>query len=414
MAVELEPVALEPSSRREHRRVRSLLPEPGSKVSQRPRWRRFGALAAAVLMAVVAVGRLTGAGPAGTLHPEKPEGPLSFAESGGSISAAPPSLKPLSPGWRLVRRAPITSRHWALSTWTGRELLIWGGTSNEALADGAAYQPDTDQWRDLPPSPLGPREGASSAWTGREWIIWGGFGAERYLGDGAAYDPATGSWRLLPPAPIAARSGALAVWTGREVLIWGGSGPDGAAFDPETNRWRRLPRGGPTDVVGGAVWTGREMVAWEYTGPVALNPVTNRWRRLPLPPFSPWITRTFVWTGFEVLAVGGSSPTGPVSDGAAYDPVANRWRTLAPTPDPVDVSDATATWTGRLLVVARGPSRVQVYDPAEDAWNEMPGLSEGPRVGSVAAWTGTEMVFWGGYGVLGTAPALEEGVAWRP
>jgi hypothetical protein len=121
-----------------------------------------------------------------------------------------------------------------------------------------------------------------------------------------------------------------------------------------------------------------------------------------------------VWTGTEVLAVGGSSSNGPVLGGAAYDPAANRWRSVSAPPDPVDVSDATATWTGRLLVVARGPSRVQVYDPAGDKWSVMPGLSEGPRVGSVAVWTGVEMVFWGGFGVLGTAGALEEGVAWRP
>lgn len=236
-------------------------------------------------------------------------------------------------------------------------------------------------------------------------------------GEGAAYEPGGGSWRVLPPAPITPRAGTVGVWTGREVIIWGegGRGPaDGAAYDPARESWRTLPRGGPVDEVGGGVWTGREMVVWGFGGFAAFNPHTNRWRVLPRAPFSPWFTNTAVWTGTDLLFVGGSDEPGRVPSGAAYDAAGDRWRTLTAAPDPVDISDATATWTGRLLVVARGPSRVQVYDPADDSWDVMPGLSEGPRVGSVAVWTGDEMVFWGGYGVLGTAAVLEEGVAWRP
>ncbi len=398
----------------ELRRESPPVPRPAGKLPQRRRRRRFGALAAAVVVTVAGIGRLTGAGPAGMLHPGEAEIPVS-AEDGGWTPGAPPSFKPLSIGWRLVRRAPIASRHGAISNWTGTDLLVWGGvTGAQALTDGASYHPDTDDWRLLPASPFGAREGAAGAWSGREWIVWGGVVAGDHIDDGAAYNPDTGNWRVLPPAPFPS-AGAQAVWTGSEMLVWGGSaGPAGAVYDPERNRWRRLPSGGPDDGFGAVVWTGRELVVWDYLHPAALDPATNHWRRLPQPPINPWFTRTAVWTGTEVVAVGGTDGNGPVAGGAAYDPEANRWRTLAPAPDPIDVSEATATWTGRLMVVARGPSRVQTYDPARDTWRVLPGLSAGPRIGAVAAWTGDEMVFWGGYGVLGTPPVLEEGVAWRP
>jgi hypothetical protein len=371
-------------------------------------------VAAAVAAAVTAGGWVTGVGPAGVLHPEKAALPVSTEI--GLTPALPAALRPLGQGWRLVRNAPIASRHEALSAWTGDRLLIWGGTSKgRPLVDGAAYYPDTDQWRLLPPAPLAAGEGGlASVWTGREWLIWGGHLLGDVPGEGAAYNPETDAWRPLRPAPIRG-AGAQAVWTGREMLVWGGTaGAVGAAYDPATDRWRRLAQGGPEDIAGTAVWTGRELVVWGFTRSAAYDPATDRWRRLPPPPVTPWITRNVVWTGTEIIAVGGSTEAGPSADAAAYDPATDRWRRLASAPDPVDVSDGGATWTGALLVVARGPSRLQVYDPARDIWAEVPGLLDGPRAGSIAAWTGDEVVFWGGYGVLGTPIALEEGVAWRP
>jgi len=59
--------------------------------------------------------------------------------------------------------------------WTGRELLIWGGTTgtfNTYLADGAAYAPESDSWRPLPT--WTGRFVASDHWTDREMVIWGG------------------------------------------------------------------------------------------------------------------------------------------------------------------------------------------------------------------------------------------------
>jgi N-acetylneuraminic acid mutarotase len=137
---------------------------------------------------------------------------------------------PTMDSWTSLSRVDAPSARGAAATaWTGRRLLIWGGTPGLGwgLSTGASYDPATDTWHPLS------ADGAPSSrwtpfavWTGRELIVWGGGTAtgERRpvaLDDGAAYDPATDTWRTLPPAPILGRRWGVAVWTGEEMLVWG-------------------------------------------------------------------------------------------------------------------------------------------------------------------------------------------------
>jgi hypothetical protein len=95
------------------------------------------------------------------------------------------------------------------------------------------------QSQPMPASPLSGRWRPYSAWTGTELLVIGGNTEEGALTDAAAYNPATRTWRSLPSMP-ARRAGATAVWTGNELLIWGGNAAaeprgqlaDGAAFRP--------------------------------------------------------------------------------------------------------------------------------------------------------------------------------------
>lgn len=170
--------------------------------------------------------------------------------------------------------------------------------------------------------------------------------------DGAAYDPATDSWRELPTAPISGRAGAAAVWAGDRLVVWGGfSSPDEAFAD-------------------GA----------EYL------PDQDAWVELPPAPISGRGDATAVWTGGEVLIVGGAERAGrpgQVSglrrDGAAYDPVAGRWRVLPPIRDGVWQSRDrglgairerfAGTWAGdQLFLWGRD---VAVYDPGGDTWDRV-------------------------------------------
>jgi hypothetical protein len=263
-------------------------------------------------------------------------------------------------------------------------------------------------WQALPPLPPGRlerRDDAALVWTGQELVVWGGVSVRdrqaRTLADGAAYDPRTGRWTLLPPAPESQwleGDNGLAVWTGREVLVWGGvtiADPvrapnlgrpaDGVAYDPARRTWRRLP-----------------------AQPAQLSRSSDKWA---------------VWTGHELL-VGDvqEAGTGGATVAAAYDPAADRWRRLPPSPRLTvgggHLRARTAMWAGSRLLVwnlwsgsARAlgdetdasnrldtePDGIDLwaYDPAADRWTVLPVPPVQLRravADSSMAWTGREVV----------------------
>jgi N-acetylneuraminic acid mutarotase len=148
---------------------------------------------------------------------------------------------PAADRWRPIAASPIAGRDDAAAVWSGRELLVWGGTTltGPFFADGAAYNPANDRWRTLPRAPLTPRGSVGAVWSGRELLIWGGIGLpgadasplDRVIerrtilapeDDGAAYDPATDRWRQLEPVPLLGRGNPVTVWDGEGMLMWGG------------------------------------------------------------------------------------------------------------------------------------------------------------------------------------------------
>jgi hypothetical protein len=128
------------------------------------------------------------------------------------------------------------------------------------------------------------------------------------------------------------------------------------------------------------------------------------WSELPAPPYEA-ACATSVWTGHELLYWGGddSCQEGTARrEGAAFDPVARTWRSLAPSP--LDGrSSAAAAWTGEELLVwggwgesARGDGAA--YRPATDEWRL---LAESPleaRIPAAEIWTGKELIVWGDVG----------------
>jgi N-acetylneuraminic acid mutarotase len=102
---------------------------------------------------------------------------------------------------------------------------------------------------------------------------------------------------------------------------------------------------------------------------------------------------------------GGGTPNGPVNTGALYDPVANKWTATSTAGAPTGPLFHTAVWTGGTMIVWGGNNNVLPavfntggrYDPATDAWS--PTTTVGapvPRSQHAAAWTGSQMVVFGG------------------
>lgn len=173
------------------------------------------------------------------------------------------------------------------------------------------------------------------------------------------------------------------------------------------------PREGHT-----AVWTGTEMIVWggfRQTGPLsdggAYDPANDRWRTIantgaPSPRFA----HTAIWSGSEMIVFGGWNGAGILGDGAAYDPATNTWRALPAANAPAARANHTAVWTGTAMIVWGGegvfppprPNSVDLvfadgasYDPVANRWTPVP--AGGPGVRShTGVWTGTRMIVWGG------------------
>lgn len=230
--------------------------------------------------------------------------------------------------------APIESRWYHTAVWTGKEMIVWGGScGRHECRDGAAYEPATDSWRVIAQAPM-PGYAHTTVWTGTEMIVWGGSDDSEsegtkgcvtsFIGDGAAYDPTTDSWRVLPEAPLEVRGWHSAVWTGTEMMVWGGATgldcdygypSDGAAYDPATDTWRAIPAPRLSGrVEASAVWTGREMILWggsihgrsvTLDDGAAFDPSTNEWRSLPEAPIKARALHLATWTGKEMIVWGG-------------------------------------------------------------------------------------------------------------
>lgn len=224
--------------------------------------------------------------------------------------------------WRLGESTPGPARRDFASVWTGQRLLVWGGY-HESVTEGEAQSPDA--WET--------EQAGYPNRDQRQRVVH----EQEYLADGWAYDPDTDTWSPISLAPISGAAGSYAAWTGDEMIIWGGTtarGHDaappqmsllGAAYTPETDTWRTIADP-PADAVGDgqafapwlSVWTGTEFIVWSESRPsgsppadevplsvalgAAYNPTTDRWRGLPETPL--WHVRGAVWTGRSALLHG--------------------------------------------------------------------------------------------------------------
>ena len=388
------------------------------------RWQRLGAVAAVAALlaggaATVAVIDRPGDGSPDDVRTEPGPAPSSTSTTGPEPSATsvpdgPPTTIRVDGPWSPVVAAPIQGRTGnTVAVWTGDELVIWGHGGDEIpgmdLTEGAAYDPVADAWRRLPPSPILP-SGPGAVWTGTEVVVGPGRAPDAPMSPDAvlryaAYDPAADSWRVVPGGPVPADSGPPLAWTGDEVLTGAydyarvGIG----ALDPVTGSRRRLPDvpnqadssqrpSGGTAIV--ALDDGRVAAVAAANASVAtvsvLAPGSDRWEVVSGSSPAPGADVAPVWTGDELLLL----PTRPGVPGAAYAPDDGSWRELAAAPaapDGAAWSFPRPIWTGTEAFTDLGR-----YDPAADAWRELPAVAGPARDRAVVAWAGDRIVRWSG------------------
>ncbi len=132
---------------------------------------------------------------------------------------------------------------------------------------------------------------------------------------------------------------------------------------------------------------------------------------------------TAVWTGSELVIWGGRGPGGALGDGARWSPATDRWTAMqSDASAPSGRWDHVGLWTGSELVVWGGRNAASEgllddgarWDPRTDRWRTMLSSPDQPtaRTRPAFAWTGSELVVFGGLGagVDGTA----DGARWSP
>jgi N-acetylneuraminic acid mutarotase len=347
-----------------------------------------------------------------------------------------------------VTNAP-TSRGSHTAVWTGSEMIVWGGSGFSQYFDtGARYNPTADNWTAISTANApGSRTSHTAVWTGSQMIVWGGFNGS-YLNTGGRYcvpqpaptpTPTPTPTASPTPTPTATptppctddtwtptsiapdgRYYHTAVWTGSEMIVWGGWNGSYANFgwryNPATDSWTAIDFifGPAPRLYHTAVWTGTEMIVWGGQGESGLlntggryNPSTNTWRATSFVD-APAVRRfhTAVWTGSEMIVWGGEGIGAYLPTGGRYNPNTDSW-TATNFSSPSGRVFHTAVWTGSEMIVWGGDgcrfvpcylNTGQRYHPSTDSWTGT-STTNAPTARELhtAAWTGSEMIVWGGY-----------------
>jgi hypothetical protein len=346
--------------------------------------------------------------------------------------------------WSQLPPAPIVGRSDAAAVWTGKEMVVWGGSSTSDdehyryYADGAAYNPIAETWRRLASSPLTARVAGVSVWAGSKLFVWGGStGGTGFAHDGATYDPVKNRWKKLPPVLLDAEGQLQAIWTGTEAIVFDLSAGQSVervtatSYSPRTNRWHSLP---PMPAVTGhdlfgfqALLTGNSIyliARWMRDAASASDgsaaPVGDDGYTLALPTMS-WsrnaltvgnttdVTRA-LWTGSRVLFPASpfagpySSPPDWSNPAVLVDPATGEQQPV--TAGPLNPLVGSYVWTGDAALlfdsrgsrglVPAGPAGLSTaWNPDTNRWTRLPSAPLGGFVAPAAVWAGTRLLVWG-------------------
>ena len=281
-------------------------------------------------------------------------------------------------------------------------VLVAGGTDGRgtALANAELYNPKINRWMSAGTMATTRLDHTATLLPNGKVLVVGGLDASfpsSTLASTELYDPNTNSWSAAASMSSGrARHTATGLPDGRVLVVGGQSFTlrDGGLFpnqslgaevyDPVTNHWSAtapmlrdhvgqsatLLRDGRVLVAGGGDGFTPSSSAEIY------DPNKDRWSAAAsMTTNREGHTATLLPSG-NVLVTGGVAPDPQTlvivapSSAEVYDPLANRWSTIASMAEARDEYTATLLSNGRLLVVGgTGQSRAEVYDPARNVWS---------------------------------------------
>jgi hypothetical protein len=131
------------------------------------------------------------------------------------------------------------------------------------------------------------------------------------------------------------------------------------------------------------------------------------WSSLRSSPLGPRSQPDLVWTGRELIELGGMRKSATTNDGAAYVPATGRWHKIAQVRGNVGFWQGVTAWTGRELFVTNGVTasctggepvticlpRAGLYNPVTNRWTTTPLPRPMDNLAPAAAvWTGRDIV----------------------
>jgi hypothetical protein len=201
------------------------------------------------------------------------------------------------------------------------------------------------------------------------------------------------------------------VWTGDHVLIWGGGGigtDSWGAYDPKTDLWDTLPgypQGFTGPMPGGelAVWTGKYFMVFARGVGARYELATRQWTRMSFTNIPYAEDGSAVWTGSLWIIWGGHTAQ---DTGAAYDPATDVWTPLPVLNAPVPTYHHLAAWTGSQMLIFGGGTdnapalidpAVYVYDPVARAWSHTNTGASGINASFPFVSTSQSVLLWEGW-----------------
>ena len=376
------------------------------------------------------------------------------------------------------------ARESALVYGTNNGFFIWGGDgASSSFSDGGVYNPSNDTWTtisttnapsartdlyDMRESYTGSGTNKIAIWSSRVSTgdhYYGGSVSTADRFDGAVYDISNNTWYTIESLAgqsntnYAGRAYMMSIWTGTDffflsgnhsgTLQTGGSGNlstgdnmnyakyNAGSFDGTDDAWS-IP-GAPTGTAPTArkhpvvAWTGTQILVWggvfENAGDTyktdgfLYNPSTNTWTSMsstnaPTGRKFPF----YVNTGSQLIVWGGLNGSTVQSDGAVYTYSSDTWTTISTTNAPSGRAHPGPTaWTGNNMVVWGGISNFsgfpnpsfsndgKLYNPTTNTWTDIPSTTHlsTARGKHHIAYNNGKVFIWGGW--TGNGNFIQEG-----
>jgi len=206
--------------------------------------------------------------------------PGSYGASCSAYAADGASYNPATNTWTPIPAPPTSTgfvgRWKHQMVWSGSEVVIWSGQTSSGYAkDGIRYDPIAKTWTTFATPSIDGRIEGTGQWTGKELLVWGGTSPAK--DDGARYLPG-GGWSPITAPTVAALTSTkrfgFAAWYGANFLfVFSGLSaastpvPDGAIYDPTLDSWTPM---NPLDALSPrayatTVWTGKEALVFGGT-----------------------------------------------------------------------------------------------------------------------------------------------------